>query len=91
MAKTEHPLTEEAKNEIERFRKEIAALEKGEREEDDFKRFRLNNGVYGIRFQPDQHMIRIKIPFGFFTADQLDTVTDIKTFLMFYCNSIRRV
>lgn len=69
-------LSEEAVNEIARFRREIDLLEKGERDMDDFKRFRLNNGIYGIRGTADEHMIRIKLPFGAMTADQLEVIVD---------------
>ena len=67
------PLSEEAKNEIERFDREVKMLASGQRDMDDFKKFRLNNGVYGIRFS-ENHMIRIKIPYGVMTADQFETV-----------------
>jgi sulfite reductase beta subunit-like hemoprotein len=70
-------LSEEAKNEIARFRREIALLDKGERDMDDFKRFRLNNGIYGIRGTADEHMIRIKLPFGEMTADQLEVIVEV--------------
>ena len=70
MARPIHKLSEEAVNEIARFRREIDLLEKGQRDMDDFKRFRLNNGIYGIRGTSDEHMIRIKLPFGEMTADQ---------------------
>ncbi len=70
-------LSEEAKNEIARFRREIDLLEKGERDMDDFKRFRLNNGIYGIRGAADEHMIRIKLPFGAMTADQLEVIVEV--------------
>lgn len=72
-----YPLTPEAHNEIDRFRKEIDLLEAGQKDADDFRRFRLNNGIYGIRFKTDEHMIRIKVPFGKITADQLDEVADV--------------
>ena len=62
--------------ELQRFETEIAALERGELDPDDFKRFRLENGVYGIRGTTDMHMVRIKIRFGALTADQLDAVAD---------------
>jgi sulfite reductase beta subunit-like hemoprotein len=69
-----YPLSQETTNEIERFKTEIRRLEAGERDEVHFKRFRLNNGVYGIRGVKDEHMIRIKMPFGNLTADQLEVV-----------------
>ena len=70
-------LSPEARTEIERFRREIDNLERGELDQDSFKRFRLENGVYGIRGNPDLHMIRVKIRFGEITPAQLDTLADI--------------
>lgn len=67
------PLSADAKSEIERFEKEIRDLADGKLDPDDFKKFRLNNGVYGIRMSTN-HMIRIKIPYGVFTSDQLDAI-----------------
>lgn len=43
---------------------------------DDFKRFRLQHGVYGQR-QPDVQMVRVKIPWGGLTAAQLERLADI--------------
>jgi len=80
----EHPadfdlssLPPEVQAEIERFRREIERLEAGEIEAEDFKKFRLQNGVYGIRGQPDRHMVRVKIRFGAVTPDQLRTLAEI--------------
>src|SRR5690348_1825989 len=44
---------------------------KGELERDDFIKFRLKQGVYGQR-QPDVQMVRVKLPMGGVTPDQLD-------------------
>ncbi len=70
-------LSPEAEAEIQRFEKEIARVEKGELDPDDFRKFRLENGVYGIRGAADRHMIRIKIRFGQMDALQLESVADI--------------
>lgn len=43
---------------------------------DDFKRFRLQHGVYGQR-QQDVQMVRVKIPWGGLTATQLDRLADV--------------
>jgi sulfite reductase beta subunit-like hemoprotein len=66
-------LAPEVRAEILRFAEEIERLDSGMADPDDFKRFRLENGVYGIRGAPDRHMIRVKIRFGEITPDQLDT------------------
>src|SRR3989338_7308014 len=70
-------LLPEVEAEIQRFEREIALLEQGARDPDDFKRFRLENGVYGIRGTTDRHMIRIKIRYGNLNALQLECLADI--------------
>ena len=47
----------------------------GELEGDEFIKFRLKQGVYGQR-QPDVQMVRVKLPFGGVTPDQLDAFAD---------------
>ncbi|MBI4353565.1 MAG: nitrite/sulfite reductase [Candidatus Omnitrophica bacterium] len=70
-------LVPEAEAEIRRFETEIARLEQGELDPDDFKKFRLENGVYGIRGTTDRHMIRVKIRYGFINPLQFECVADI--------------
>lgn len=70
-------LSPEVEAEIKRFEVEISKLEKGELDPDDFRKFRLENGVYGIRGSADRHMIRIKIRYGFLNALQLECIADI--------------
>src|SRR3954453_3425483 len=43
----------------------------GQTEESEFIKFRLKQGVYGQR-QADVQMIRVKLPFGGITPDQMD-------------------
>ena len=76
MARAKKPLAPEAQQEIQRFSEEIESLDKGRLDPDDFKKFRLNNGVYGIRMSTN-HMIRIKVPYGCFDSDQLDAVAEV--------------
>ena len=70
-------LLPEEEAEIQRFQVEIDKLEKGALDPDDFRRFRLNNGIYGIRGAQNRHMIRIKIRYGNMNALQLERVADI--------------
>jgi sulfite reductase beta subunit-like hemoprotein len=42
----------------------------------DFIKFRLKQGVYGQR-QPDVQMVRVKLPMGGVTPDQLDAFADV--------------
>ncbi len=73
-------LAPEIECELQRFEDEIRALESGATDPNDFRRFRLENGVYGIRNSADRHMIRVKIPFGRITPDQLDAMADLAEF-----------
>ncbi|MBI4431883.1 MAG: nitrite/sulfite reductase [Candidatus Omnitrophica bacterium] len=70
-------LPPEHEAEIRRFEREIARVDAGELDPDDFRKFRLENGVYGIRGTMDRHMIRIKCRFGHLNALQLERVADI--------------
>jgi len=57
--------------EFDDFDTESTRFLKGELDGDTFIKFRLKQGVYGQR-QPDVQMIRVKLPFGGVTPDQLD-------------------
>jgi sulfite reductase beta subunit-like hemoprotein len=48
----------------------------GKLQEDDFIKFRLKQGVYGQR-QADVQMVRVKLPMGGVTPDQLDAFADV--------------
>ncbi|MEE3252352.1 MAG: nitrite/sulfite reductase, partial [Actinomycetota bacterium] len=39
--------------------------------------FRLNNGIYGQRQGGTNQMVRVKVPYGAMTADQLDALADL--------------
>ncbi|MBV8712651.1 MAG: nitrite/sulfite reductase, partial [Solirubrobacterales bacterium] len=47
----------------------------GELDGEDFTKFRLKQGVYGQR-QPNVQMVRVKLPLGGVTPDQLDAFAD---------------
>ena len=64
-------LPELAKIEIQRVRDMIRAYKEGRIDEEIFRRFRLENGIYGIRFQKDIQLIRVKIPGGLLDSLQL--------------------
>jgi sulfite reductase beta subunit-like hemoprotein len=49
---------------------------RGDVEETEFIKFRLKQGVYGQR-QPDVQMIRVKLPFGGITPEQLEAFADV--------------
>ena len=62
--------------EFDDFDTESTRYLEGELEEDDFIKFRLKQGVYGQR-QPDVQMVRVKLPMGGVTPDQLDAFADV--------------
>src|SRR3954466_6410409 len=71
------PMSPAQEAELVLFEENIRKLESGALDGDDFKRFRLENGCYGIRGTTDEHMIRIKVKWGNLTADQLDALADV--------------
>ncbi len=62
--------------EFDDFDTESTRFLKGDLENDEFIKFRLKQGVYGQR-QPDVQMVRVKLPFGGVTPDQLDAFADV--------------
>ena len=70
------PIPQEILEEIETFEDEVKRLESGETPVDVFKPFRLQHGIYGQR-QPDVQMVRIKIPFGGLTTNQLRRIAEL--------------
>jgi sulfite reductase beta subunit-like hemoprotein len=62
--------------EFDDFDTESTRFLRGELEETDFIKFRLKQGVYGQR-QPDVQMIRVKLPMGGVTPDQLDAFASV--------------
>ena len=59
--------------EIDDFEMQVQRFRSGDFDETEFLAFRLKQGVYGQR-QPDAQMMRIKVPFGGLTADQMDAL-----------------
>jgi sulfite reductase beta subunit-like hemoprotein len=62
--------------EIDTFDRFVKRFWRGEITPDEFKRFRLQHGVYGQR-QEGVHMVRVKIPWGGLTARQLDRLAEL--------------
>ncbi|HEX4012062.1 MAG TPA: nitrite/sulfite reductase [Solirubrobacteraceae bacterium] len=62
--------------EFDDFDTESTRFLKGQLQEDDFIKFRLKQGVYGQR-QPDVQMVRVKLPMGGVTPDQLDAFAEV--------------
>ncbi len=61
--------------EFDDFDTESTRFLKGDLQEDDFIKFRLKQGIYGQR-QADVQMVRVKLPLGGITPDQLDAFAD---------------
>lgn len=64
------------KAEIDNFEREALAWRAGGGLGDDFRPFRLQHGTYGQR-QADRQMMRIKVPHGTLTPDQLHAIAEV--------------
>jgi sulfite reductase beta subunit-like hemoprotein len=64
------------RREYDDFKTEATKFLDGQTEEDEFIKFRLKQGVYGQR-QPDVQMIRVKLPFGGVTPEQMEAFADV--------------
>jgi len=62
--------------EFDDFDNEAEQFLAGEKPEDEFIGFRLKQGVYGQR-QPDVQMIRVKLPFGGVTPEQMEAFASV--------------
>src|SRR6202161_4102980 len=62
--------------EFDDFKTEATKFLAGDIPEDEFIKFRLKQGVYGQR-QPDVQMIRVKLPFGGITPEQMESFADV--------------
>src|SRR5512147_841967 len=70
------PIAPAIVEEIETFEAETKRLVSGDVSSDLFKPFRLQYGIYGQR-QPGVQMVRIKIPFGGISSNQLRRVAEV--------------
>ena len=59
---------------VARFREQMQRFLSGKLREDEFRPLRLQNGLYIQRHAP---MLRVAIPYGVLSADQLDKLADI--------------
>ncbi len=73
---TTHPIPSAIQEEIETFETEALRTLAGEISTDLFKPFRLQYGIYGQR-QSGVQMVRVKIPFGGITANQLRRLAEL--------------
>jgi sulfite reductase (ferredoxin) len=68
-------VSDAAKRDIHELQSKISVFTTGEIPDEAFRKYRLARGVYGQR-QPGVQMIRIKLPYGRITADQLVRIAD---------------
>ncbi|GAB4020491.1 nitrite reductase [Spirosoma koreense] len=69
-------VSQAARRDILDLEQKIRSFGQGDMAEEAFRKFRLTRGVYGQR-QPGVQMIRIKLPHGRITADQLIRIADL--------------
>ena len=62
---------------IDEFVATLERFERGEITPDQWRAFRLVRGTYGQRQAEDAQMLRVKIPQGVLTADQLEALADV--------------
>ena len=58
--------------EIQHLERQIERLERGEVEPELFKKLRLQYGIYSMRHAPTAYMVRVRVPLGIITPEQLD-------------------
>src|SRR5918996_2567628 len=63
--------------ETEIFAKKVRFFRQGKISDDDFRRFRLQHGAYGSRLRMDYSMVRIKVPGGEITPEQLEKIASL--------------
>src|SRR3978361_2015465 len=62
---------------IDEFVATLERYERGEMTPDQWRAFRLLRGTYGQRQTEDAQMLRVKIPQGILTSDQLEALADV--------------
>jgi len=62
---------------IDEFVSTLERYERGELTPDQWRAFRLVRGTYGQRQAEDAQMLRVKIPQGILTSDQLEALADV--------------
>jgi sulfite reductase (NADPH) hemoprotein beta-component len=66
-----------SQGDIDEFADTLARFERGEITPEEWRVFRLVRGTYGQRQPDDVHMIRVKIPQGALSSDQLRAIADV--------------
>jgi sulfite reductase beta subunit-like hemoprotein len=73
----EREIDPEARKDIDKFEVQLGRYLSGDLEEDAFRVFRLNNGIYGQRQGGHNQMVRIKLPYGGISPEQLDMMAHL--------------
>jgi len=63
--------------EADRFEEMLRLWREGKISEDEFRRFRLQQGTYSSRFQPNFSMVRVKVPGGEVNPEQLNKIAEL--------------
>jgi len=70
-------ISPDARKDIEKFEEQLALYLAGDLDAEVFRVFRLNNGIYGQRQQGHNQMVRVKVPYGALSAEQLEVLATI--------------
>src|SRR5215472_7004875 len=62
---------------IAKFETVLAQYLAGDVDEDVFRIFRLNNGIYGQRQGGHNQMVRVKVPYGSLAPEQLEMMAHV--------------
>ena len=62
--------------EIRHLETQLARAALGELDAELFKKLRLQYGIYSLRRRPTQHMVRVRVPLGHLSPEQLDAVAE---------------
>jgi sulfite reductase beta subunit-like hemoprotein len=68
------PVDPDIQADIDKFREVLAGHQSGDVSDDVFRVFRLTNGIYGQRQGGDNHMVRVKVPYGSMTPEQFEMI-----------------
>ena len=62
---------------IAKFETQLARYLAGDLDDDVFRVFRLNNGIYGQRQGGHNQMVRVKVPYGSLAPEQLEMLAHV--------------
>src|SRR6476646_6525931 len=74
---TSRPLDPEVQRDVDKFEVMLGRYLAGDLDDEVFRVFRLNNGIYGQRQGGHNQMVRCKVPYGSIEPDQLEMMADV--------------